>query len=59
MRNGYFKLVFSDTESFVSLFPPQDGGEPIAVDEMRDYLVSKGFPNVDIVELKKAVDNNQ
>ncbi len=57
MRNGYFKLVFSDTESFVSLFPPEDGGEPIAVDEMRDYLVSKGFPNVDIVELKKAVDN--
>ena len=57
MRNGYFKLQFSERESFVSLFPPEDGGEPIQVDEMRDYLVSKGFPNIDIVTLKNAVDS--
>ena len=57
MRNGYFKLVFTENESYVSLFPPEDGGEPIQIDEMRDYLVSKGFPNVDIVVLKKIVDN--
>ncbi len=57
MKNGYFKIQFSDTESFVSLFPPADGGEPIQVDEMRDYLVSKGFPNIDIVAIKKVVDN--
>ncbi len=56
MRNGYFKLQLTDRESFVSLYPPVDGGEPIRVDEMRDYLVSKGFPNVDIVMLKKAVE---
>ena len=57
MRNGYFKIQFSDNESFVSLYPPEDGGEPIQVDEMRDYLVSKGFPNIDIVAIKKVVDN--
>jgi hypothetical protein len=57
MKNGYFKIQFSDRESFVSLYPPEDGGEPIRVDEMRDYLVSKGFPNVDIVSLKKTIDN--
>ena len=57
MKNGYFKIQFSDTESYVSLFPPEDGGSPIQVDEMRDYLVSKGFPNVDIVSIKKVVDN--
>ncbi len=57
MKNGYFKIQFSDTESYVSLFPPEDGGEPILVDEMRDYLVSKGFPNIDIVAIKKIVDN--
>ncbi|MBR4574999.1 MAG: DUF342 domain-containing protein [Lachnospiraceae bacterium] len=57
MKNGYFKLQFTDNESFVSLFPPEDGGQPIQVDEMRDYLVSKGFPNVDIVMLKQAVDS--
>ena len=59
MKNGYFKLLFSDTESFVGLYPPEDGGAPIQVDEMRDYLVSKGFPNVDVVVLKKAVDTAQ
>ncbi len=57
MKNGYFKLVFTENESYVSLFPPEDGGEPIRADEMRDYLVSKGFPGVDIVALKNAVDN--
>ncbi len=57
MKNGYFKLLFSENESFVALFPPEDGGEPIAVDEMRDYLVSKGFPNVDIAAVKKVVDS--
>lgn len=56
MRNGYFKLIFTDNESYVSLFPPEDGGEPIQIDELRDYLVSKGFPGVDIVVLKKLVD---
>ncbi|MCR5832305.1 MAG: FapA family protein [Lachnospiraceae bacterium] len=57
MKNGYFKIQFSENESFVSLFPPEGGGEPIRVDEMRDYLVSKGFPNIDIVALKNAIDN--
>lgn len=57
MKNGYFQIQFTDSVTYVSLFPPVDGGEPIAVDEMRDYLVSKGYANVDIVELKKVVDN--
>ncbi len=56
MKNGYFKLRFTDNESFLGMFPPEDGGEPIQVDEMRDYLVSKGFPSVDIGMLKQAVD---
>ncbi len=56
MKNGYFKLQFTDNESYVSLFPPTDGGAPIQVDELRDYLVAKGFPGVDVVVLKQAVD---
>ena len=56
MKNGYFKLRFTDNESFIGLFPPEDGGEPIQPDELRDYLVSKGFSSVDIVMLKQAID---
>ena len=57
MRNGYFKLSLTDKESFVCLYPPEGGGEPIQIDEMRDYLVSKGFPGIDVVMLKNAVEN--
>ena len=57
MKNGYFKLVLTDSESYVTLYPPVDGGEPIQVDEMRDYLVAKGFPDVDIVSLKKVCES--
>lgn len=57
MRNGYFQIQFTDSVTFVALFPPVDGGEPISIDEIRDYLTSKGYANVDIVELKKTIDN--
>ena len=57
MKNGYFKIVLTDSESYVTLYPPVDGGEPIQVDEMRDYLVAKGFPDVDIVSLKKVCES--
>ncbi|MCR5591147.1 MAG: FapA family protein [Lachnospiraceae bacterium] len=57
MKNGYFKIQLTDSESYVTLYPPEDGGEPIQVDEMRDYLVNKGFPSIDIVTLKKVIDN--
>ncbi len=56
-KNGYFKLVLTDNESYVSIFPPEDGGENVRVDEMRDFLVAKGFPGVDVVALKGVVEN--
>lgn len=57
MRNGYFQLQFTDSVTFISLFPPEDGGEPISIDELRDYLTAKGFGAVDPVSLKKVIDN--
>lgn len=52
--NGYFQILLGDNVSFVRLYPPVDGGEPIRIDELRDYLTSKGY-HVDAVELSKAV----
>ena len=57
MKNGYFKLQFTDHESYISLFPPENGGSAIQVDELRDYLVAKGFPGVDVVALKQVIDS--
>ena len=42
-RNGYFQLQLNDQSTFVRLFPPVDGGEPIRLDELRQYLSSKNF----------------
>lgn len=53
--NGYFQILLGDNVSFVRLFPPEGDGESIVVDELRDYLLAKGF-QIDIVEVKKVID---
>lgn len=54
-RNGYFQINITEKVTYVRMFPPVDGGEPIQVEEMRDYLTSKGYP-LDVVLLKKLID---
>ena len=54
--NGYFQILLGNDVSYVRLFPPEDGGQPINIDEIRDYLMTKGY-NVDVVALKKIIDN--
>ncbi|MCR5222990.1 MAG: FapA family protein [Lachnospiraceae bacterium] len=53
-RNGYFQLQMSDRGTFVRLFPPTEGGEPIRTDEIRQYLAMKNF-TPDPVQLNKAL----
>lgn len=54
-RNGYFQINITDKLTYVRLFPAEGNGQPIIVEELRDYLTAKGF-NVDVVLLKKVVD---
>lgn len=42
-RNGYFQLQMTENATFVRLFPPTEDGEPIHVDELRQYLAMKNF----------------
>lgn len=51
--NGYFQVLLGNDVSYVRLYPPQIGGEPIRIEELRDYLVAKGY-SVDIVALNSA-----
>ena len=53
--NGYFQLVNIPSGFGVKCMPPQDGGEPIRINELLEYL---GIHNVtcDIGQLKKAVE---
>lgn len=55
-RNGYFQISITERVTFVRLFPPVDGGQPIIVEEMRDYLEQHGYP-IDVVLLKKIIDS--
>ncbi|MCR4685289.1 MAG: FapA family protein [Lachnospiraceae bacterium] len=55
-RNGYFQLQMTDGGTFVRLFPPVDGGEPIRMDELRQYLSLKNFAP-DPVQLSQALQD--
>jgi len=55
-KNGYFQILLGENASYVRLFPPVSGGEPIKIDEIKEYLSAKGF-NPDIVELNKTISN--
>ncbi len=54
-RNGYFQLQMTDNGTFVRLFPPTDGGEPIRMDELRQYLGMKNY-SPDPVQLSKVLN---
>ncbi len=36
--NGYFELVNAETSISLNIYPPTDGGEPVKVSEIMDYL---------------------
>lgn len=53
-RNGYFQLCMKEDGTYISLFPQADGGEPISLDELRNYLALKGYAP-DPVALKNVL----
>lgn len=54
MNNGYFQLIMENGKTSLRLFPPVDGGEPIRIEEMREYLARKGYTGYDQIALNKA-----
>lgn len=39
--NGHFRLIHEEGKTSMKLFPPTDGGEPVAISEVMDYLALK------------------
>lgn len=58
MRNGYFQLVNAGEGYGVKLVPPTDGGEPIRIGELTDYLMRRNHA-CDIAEIKREVDKGE
>ncbi|MBO4375751.1 MAG: DUF342 domain-containing protein [Lachnospiraceae bacterium] len=55
MRNGYFQLEDTENGTGVRIHGPVDGGEPVRMIEVADYLDARGF-SYDIAKLKAVCD---
>lgn len=53
-RNGYFQIIMKGGKTYIRLVPPVDGGEPILLNELRDYLAFNKFA-MDPVVLSKEL----
>lgn len=54
-RNGYFELDIRDDASYVRIYPPVDGGEPVSVKELTYYLEERGITGYNIKDLNSAL----
>lgn len=55
-KNGYFQLQMKEDGTYVRLFPPVSGGDPIQLNELRQYLALKNHVP-DLVKLNAALFN--
>ncbi|NLL76204.1 MAG: DUF342 domain-containing protein [Clostridiales bacterium] len=42
--NGYFQLICEEGTTKLQVFPPTDGGDPVNVSEIVEYLSNRGIP---------------
>lgn len=54
MRNGYFQIVSISGGYGLKIFAPKDGGEPVRINEIMDYLMFRNQA-YDLMALKKEV----
>jgi len=55
-RNGYFKLKTNAKGTFLKLFPAQNNGEPIKIDEVVQYLSKHKINNYDLSVIQSAIE---
>lgn len=53
MKNGFFQLVHKEDGTYLRLIPPEGGGEPLSMDEVREYLDNR-IITYDSGELRNA-----
>ncbi len=54
-RNGYFRLLYLEDGTYLEIFAPADGGNPVSFDELTEYLLGQDFL-VDIVSVANAIE---
>ncbi|MBQ8591472.1 MAG: DUF342 domain-containing protein [Lachnospiraceae bacterium] len=56
--NGYFQLIYNEAGTSIRLVPPTDGGEPLKMADVMEYLDMKAIPH-DLTALNSAVTTLQ
>lgn len=56
MRNGYFRLLCSENGTALKIIAPKDGGTPVSVKEVMEYLNQHGV-TYDTVQLSKSIQD--
>ncbi len=57
-QNGYFKLDIRDNETFLILYGPKEGGRPVDMTELEEYLNLRRI-NYEKMSLSSAVKENK
>ena len=54
-KNSYFQLVIDEGSVAMKYFPPQDGGEPLKIDEVIEYLNDNHIENYDLKLINETI----
>ena len=57
MRNQYFQLEFRETDAYIHIHPPVDGGAQLKIAEVTEYLTNKRYDKYDLKLLNSALNN--
>lgn len=57
MQNGYFQIICGNNGTVLKIFPPKDGGAPVAVRETMEYLNRFGI-KYDLLMLNQRIANS-
>lgn len=59
MRNQYFQLEFKETDAYLHIFPPVDGGAQLKIAEVTEYLLAQKYEKYDLKMLSDAINDVQ
>ncbi len=54
-RNGYFQLITRDDGTYLRIYEPEGGGEPLFYEEISSYLVDKKLYEYDKIAIGRAL----
>lgn len=54
-RNGFFQLIARDDGTYLRIYEPENGGEPLFYEEISNYLVDKKIYEYDKIAIGRAL----